>query len=50
MTSTDCSKYNNILKDSIFELEELAEVLESQLINILTQNTKHLIMTEITNN
>ena len=47
MTSTGCSKYNNILKDNIFEiviLEEAAEVLESQLINILTKNTKHLIM------
>ena len=47
MTSTGCSKYNNILKDNIFEvviLEEAAEILESQLANILTQNTKHLIM------
>ena len=47
MTTTGCSKYSTILEQMNFEIvivEEAAEILESHIATILTQNTRHLIM------
>ena len=47
MTTTGCAKYSTILEQSNFEviiIEEAAEVLESHVLSLLTQNTKRLIL------
>jgi len=47
MTTTGCAKYSTFLEQLNFEtiiVEEAAEVLESHIASILTQNTKHLIL------
>ena len=47
MTTSGCSKFSTILETNNFEtiiVEEAAEVLESRIISLLTENTKRLIL------